>query len=506
MRGGDSRVIRAALAAVVAIGLAWTAPAAVRAQAPGELRVALPWTPENLDPTMNLSSIRAKVGVSIFDSLVGRDADNKLVAQLAESWKALDDVTWQLRLRRGVVFHDGEPFNAEAVRFTFERVLDPNQKSPNRANVGEVARVEVVDDYTVNLVLRQPYTPLLNRLIDFPIVPPKYTAEKGNQGLALRPVGTGPFRFVELVKDDHLIVEAFDRHWRGAPKIRRIVYKPIPEPFTRAAALRNNEVDLIDTVPPNLAAELERAAGIRVSRVPSTWIIYLGLNAFRKPLSDVRVRQALNYATDVDALVKSVLDGNARRLDGPFTPQMFGFDPSVKGYGPDPAKARRLLAEAGYPDGVEITLEAPAGRYQGDKEIAEALGGQWQKAGFKPRVQVAEWGAYFKRYLGKQFQDAYLLGLGGPMQDGDELYNLVSSKGRGLYYKNEKVDALFDAGRSTMDPAKRRKIYGDLARTMIEDATWVFLMQQVDIYAMRDRVTWTPRGDQWMPLHEVVVK
>jgi peptide/nickel transport system substrate-binding protein len=343
MTGRGSRLGHAALAAAVAIGLAWTAPA-VEAQTRGELRVALPWTPENLDPTMNLSSIRAKVGVSIFDSLVGRDADNKLVPQLAESWKALDAVTWQLKLRRGVVFHDGEPFNAEAVRFTFERVLDPNQKSPNRANVGEVARVEVVDDYTVNLVLRQPYAPLLNRLIDFPIVPPRYTAEKGNQGLALRPVGTGPFRFVELVKDDHLIVEAFDRHWRGAPKIRRIVYKPIPEPFTRAAARRNNEVDLIDTVPPNLATELERAGSIRVSRVPSTWIIYLGLNAFRKPLSDVRVRQALNYATDVDALVKSVLDGNARRMDGPFTPQMFGFDPSVKGYGPDPAKARRRAA------------------------------------------------------------------------------------------------------------------------------------------------------------------
>ena len=476
------------------------------AQSAGELRVALPWTPENLDPTMNLSSIRAKVGVNIFDSLVGRDAENRIAPQLAESWKALDDLTLQLKLRRGVVFHNGEPFNAEAVRFTFERVLDPNQKSPNRANVGEVARVEVVDDHTVNLVLRQPYAPLLNRLIDFPIVPPKYTAEKGNQGLALRPVGTGPFRFVELVKDDHMIVEAFDRHWRGAPKLRRIVYKPIPEPFTRSAALRNNEVDVIDTVPPNLAGELERVGGIRVQRVPSTWIIYLGLNAFNKPLSDVHVRQALNHATDVNALVKSVVDGNGRRMAGPFTPQMFGFDPSVKGYGPDPARARRLLAEAGYPDGVEITLEAPAGRYQGDKEIAEALGGQWQKAGFKPRVQVAEWGAYFKRYLGKQFQDAYLLGLGGPMQDGDELYNLVSSKGRGLYYKNEKVDALFDAGRSTMDPAKRKKIYADLARAMVEDATWVFLMQQVDIYATRERVTWTPRGDQWMLFHEATLK
>ena len=167
---------------------------------------------------------------------------------------------------------------------------------------------------------------------------------------------------------------------------------------------------------------------------------------------------------------------------------MFGYDAIVKGYRHDPQKARQLLAEAGYPDGLEITLESPTGRYQGDKEIAEALGGQWQKAGFKPKVQVAEWGAYFKRYLGKQFQDAYLLGLGGPMQDGDELYNLVSSKGRGLYYKNDKIDTLFDLGRSTMDPAARRKIYADLARTMVEDATWVFLRAAGGHLRARDRL------------------
>ncbi|MBI2564201.1 MAG: hypothetical protein HYW08_17825 [candidate division NC10 bacterium] len=243
-----------------------------------------------------------------------------------------------------------------------------------------------------------------------------------------------------------------------------------------------------------------------VGRDAENWMIYLGLNAFKKPLSDVRVRQALNYATDVDAIIKNVLEGNGRRAPGPLTPHMFGYDPSVKGYPSDPVKARRLLAETGYPDGLEITLDAPEGRYQGDKEIAEALAGQWQRAGFKPKVQVAEWGAYFKRYLAKQFSDAYLLGLGGPMQDGDELFNLVSSKGRGLYYKNEKVDMLFDAGRSTMDPARRRKIYSDLARAMVEDATWVFLMQQVDIYAMRDRVEWTPRPDQWMLLHRATLK
>jgi peptide/nickel transport system substrate-binding protein len=488
------------------VSLLMLAPGSAQAQSPGELRVAIPWTPENLDPTMNLSSFRAMVGVSIFDSLVGRDAENRIVPQLAESWRLVDEVTWQLKLRRGVVFHDGEPFNAEAVRFTFQRVLDPEQKSPNRANVAEIVRVEVVDDYTVNVITRQPYASLINRLLDFAIVPPKYVAEKGNQGMALRPVGTGPYRFVELIKDDRMVVEAFDRHWRGAPRIKRIVYKPIPEPFTRAAAVRNNEVDLVTTMPPSLARELERTPGIRVQRVASSWIIYLGLNGLKRPLSDVKVRQALNYATDVDAIIKNVLEGNGRRLEGPLTPQMFGYDASVKGYLPDPARARKLLAEAGYPDGLEITLDAPASRYQGDKEIAEALGGQWQRAGFKPKVQVAEWGAYFKRYLAKQFPDAYLLGLGGPMQDADELYNLVSSKGRGLYYKNERVDALFDLGRSTMDQAKRRQIYRDLQRAMVDDATWVFLLQQVDIYASRDRLTWTPRPDQWMPLQDATLK
>ena len=497
---------RLRLALVLVLAATWTWIPAAHGQPAGELRVALPWTPENLDPTMNLASIRAAVGVSLFDSLVGRDADNRIVPQLAESWKLLDELTWQFKLRRGVVFHNGEPFNAEAVRATVDRVLDPNQKSPNRANIAEIVRVEVLDEATVNIVTQKPYAPLLNRLLDFAILPPRYTAEKGNQGAALRPVGTGPFRFVELVKDDHLIVEAFDRHWRGAPRIRRIVFKPIPEPFTRAAALRNGEVDLVTTLPPNLARELERVPGIKVHRTPSTWIIYLGLNALKKPLSDVRVRQALNYATDVDAIVKNVMDGNGRRLEGPLTPQMFGYDPGLRGYAPDSGKARKLLAEAGYPDGLEIVLEAPAGRYQSDKEIAEALGGQWQKAGFKPKVQVAEWGAYFKRYLGKQFQDAYLLGLGGAMQDGDELFNLVSSKGRGLYYKNDKVDLLLDQGRATMDAAKRRKVYADLGRAMVEDATWVYLMQQVDMYAVRDRLTWSPRADQWLIFHEAVLK
>ena len=210
---------------------------------------------------MNLSSIRATVGVSLFDSLVGRDRDNRIVPELAESWRLVNDTTWQLKLRRGVVFHNGEPFNAEAVRFTVERVLDPNQKSPNRANISEIARIEVrrrvhpePDYWPAVRAADQPAHRLPDR-------PAEVHRREGQPGLALRPVGTGPYKLVALVKDDHLTVEAFDRHWRGAPTIPRIVFKPVPEPFTRAAALRNGEVDLITTVPPSLANELERVPG-----------------------------------------------------------------------------------------------------------------------------------------------------------------------------------------------------------------------------------------------------
>ncbi len=289
MIGNAVQTWRRVVIFLIALLVLWTG--FTEAQPQGELRVAIPWTPENLDPTMNLSSFRAMVGVSMFDSLVGRDAENRIVPQLAESWRFVDDVTLQLKLRKGVVFHDGEPFNAEAVRFTFQRVLDPEQKSPNRANVAEIARIDVVDDFTVNLVTRQPYAPLVNRLIDFAIVPPKYVQEKGNQGIALKPVGTGPYRFVELIKDDRMVVEAFDRHWRGAPKIKRIIYRPIPEPFTRAAALRNNEVDLVTTIPPSLARELEKAPGIRVQRVPSRWTstrAATGSRGRRAPISGCR--------------------------------------------------------------------------------------------------------------------------------------------------------------------------------------------------------------------------
>ena len=143
-------------ALLFAIALLFGAVLAGAADPRGELRVAIPWTPENLDPTMNLASIRATAGASLFDSLVGRDRDNRIVPELAESWRLLNDTTWQLKLRRGVVFHNGEPFNAEAVRFTFERVLDPNQKSPNRANISEIARIEVVDEYTLNLTTGRP--------------------------------------------------------------------------------------------------------------------------------------------------------------------------------------------------------------------------------------------------------------------------------------------------------------------------------------------------------------
>ena len=420
---------------------------------------------------------------------------------------SLDDRTWQFRLRRGVVFHNGEPFNAEAVRFTVAaRARTRSRSRPiaptsprSSASRCSTSHGQSRDAETV-CAAPEP----THRLPDGAAALHRREGQPGPGAPAGRD-GAVPVRGAGEGRP--LIVEAFDRHWRGAPRIRRIIFKPIPEPFTRAAALRNGEVDLITTMPPNWRASSSGCRASSVHRVPSTWHIYLGLNAFRKPL----VRRARAPGAQLRDRRGRHRQERARRQWPAARGAVHAADVRLrrrrsKGYAPDPARARRLLAEAGYPDGLEITLEAPAGRYQGDKEIAEALGGQWQKAGFRPKVQVAEWGAYFKRYLGKQIQDAYLLGLGGPMQDGDELYNLVSSKGRGLYYKNEKVDELFDQGRSdhrsreaAEDLRRSRAAHGRGCHLGLPDAAGGHLRHARSL-------TWTPRADQWLLFHEAVLE
>jgi peptide/nickel transport system substrate-binding protein len=225
-----------------------------------------------------------------------------------------------------------------------------------------------------------------------------YVREKGDSHVATNPVGTGPFKFVRWRKDDALVLEANEGYWRGAPRIKTLVFRPIPDESTRVAALSAGEVDIARGVPPSLVKQLADNPRTRIARVPSALNIHVILDTLKEgPLRDRRVRQAINYGVDKEGIIKSILEGNGGAVGGPLTPVMFGFAPDVKPYPHDPERAKRLLAKAGFAQGISLTFNSPNGRYLKEKEVNEAIAGQLAKIGVRTQLAVREWGTYVSK-------------------------------------------------------------------------------------------------------------
>ncbi len=301
-----------------------------------------------MDPQMHQNTVTESVLRSMFDTLTVRGADMKsLEPGLALSWQQLSETTWQFKLRQGGKCRNGEEFNAEAVKFTFERALNPDQKAPLRSLVTPIAKIEVVDAYTINVTTAKPDPLLPSRFSGYAtdIVPPKYVKEKGDQYIAANPVGTGPYKFVSWVKDGDLILEANPNYWGPAPKIKTLVIRSIPENTTRVAALRTGEADIIVNVPASDIDGIKGSGKADIATVPSGRLMHVILNAQDGPTANVKVRQAINYAVDVDSILKNVVGGYGVRIATLLIPQDVGYDPNLKPYPYDPEKAKKLLAE-----------------------------------------------------------------------------------------------------------------------------------------------------------------
>lgn len=369
--------------------------------------------PTSLDPMNHFDAPSFNVCLNIYDTLLQRDANIKIEPLLAESYKLIDDLTWEFKLRKGVKFHNGEDFNAAAVKFNLERLADPKNKLSQKVLIGVLDRVDIINDYTVRLITKKPYPTLDARLCLYGgMIAPKYLQEKGPEYLATHPVGTGPYKFVKWVKDDELVLEAFDNYWRGIPKIKRVVFKPIPEATTRVASLQTREADIIVNVPPHLTKLVDWKGRSFVSKVPSVRVIYMGFDTLKPgPVADKRVRQAIAHAVNMDAIIKEVLGGNGIRLGTLLTKDHFGYDPTIKPYPYDPEKVKKLLAEAGYANGFDFVLNSPADRYLKDKEVAEAVVGYLRKVGINASVKFHKFGIYLSRMISVHKADpSYLLG------------------------------------------------------------------------------------------------
>ena len=354
---------RICLIAVLVTCLALASTRSLAAEPAGRLILGTGDPPETLDPHMSITLPSWTVVRNVFDSLLVRDLKTYgFKPGLAESHQILNDTTWQFKLRKGVKFHNGEEFNAESVKFSVERVINPEQKSPSRGQNVPIERVEVIDPYTVNIITKKAMPMLRERLVSpgytgtILIVPPKYVREKGDQYFNTNPVGTGPFRVVKWVKGDYVELEVNKDYSGGPPKIKTVIIKAIPEPTTRVSALLTGDADIIESIPPDLVETVKKAANARVAETDIDGVpTDVEFNATKGgSLADPRVRCALSSAVDMDLVVKKIVLGYGTRRPVPLDPRAFGYNPNLPLPKYDLEKAKKLLAEAGYPNGQGI--------------------------------------------------------------------------------------------------------------------------------------------------------
>lgn len=481
------------------------------------LVVGIAQTIATLDPAMHRDRTTEAVLRNLFDGLVTRDISGRVVPEMAESWRLVDDRTWEFRLREGIRFHDGSPFTADDVKFTIDRIIHDGavggRSSPRRGLIAQVVGATCVDPRTVRLTTSEPSPALVNMLPFIEIVPKACVERVGDARFAEHPVGAGPFQFVEWRKGEHLMLRRYDGYYGGAPdippvgpaRVRMLVFKPIPEPATRVAALKANECDLIQGLPPHLIPNIERDPRTRLVACPGTRTFYLGMNVTRPPFQDVRVRHAMNHAVNPGQIASTILEGAAAVLAGPLVPGAIGFDPDLKPYGEDLDLARRLLADAGYPTGFDVTLDTTHDL----RDVATALRAQLARAGIRARVIVREMGMLRADLAGLR-RDLFLTSWGNASLDPIGILDpTLETGGRGNYtgYANPRVDALLKQAVTELDPSTRRSLYVECVRRVYADAPWVFLFTMKELYAARTRFGgWQPSPDGWMCMHDTVLE
>ncbi|MCR4401247.1 MAG: ABC transporter substrate-binding protein [Firmicutes bacterium] len=313
-----------------------------------------------LDPAMHRERDTETVIRNMFDGLVTRTWDGKVVPEIAESWATPQDNVYVFKIRKGIKFHNGEELDADDVIFTFERTLKSGtiggRSSPRAGLLGPIEKVEKLDKYTVRFSLSNPFPVFLQALVQTQVVPKDYIETVGDEEFARNPVGCGPFKFVGGRLDDQIVMERFDAYYGGSPdlppvglaQVKRVIFRMMPDPTVRIAALKAGEVQIAQQVPPDLVASLERDKNVQVKAVEGTRVYCVELNCSAPPFNDVRVRRAMNYAVNWDRILKTIYGGTGKRLATAFLPSGFGFDPDLRPYPYDPEKAKALLREAGY--------------------------------------------------------------------------------------------------------------------------------------------------------------
>jgi peptide/nickel transport system substrate-binding protein len=445
--------------------------------------------PLTLDPHKQFAEKNHTLLQQMYEGLVRFDAYGRVEPALAVSWERLDPLRMRFHLRRGVRFHNGEPFDAEAVRFTVARYLDPKTGFPAVGFIGSLDKVEIIDDHTVDVLTKFPDGLLLNRLAGFIlIVPPKYVLEKGEAALETAPVGTGPFRFKRWDRGLSLTMSRSDDYWNlGYPKAGGLVFRFIPT-AGQLKALLSGEIDIATELAGTQTTEAMRSGSLKVIKAPSFYTVTGSLNSAQGPLADKRVRQALNHAVNTEELIRYDLLGNGRTIATVTMPGEEGHNPRLKPYPHDPRKAKRLLKEAGYSAG--FTLKALV-KVQGER-AAKIIGGQLAKVGVVLDAHPVTDAEVVKALTGEKW-DVFIAGCPDPMAHSYFIQSIYLY-GQSPYRvaDNPDYDALLEGMVAALDDDRRRGLAEELDRYMHEEALLIFLYQRVKTYGVGKGVDFVP--------------
>jgi ABC-type transport system substrate-binding protein len=476
---------------------------------PVTLKIASGSHLDAFDPQLEVTSL--SVAMHIYDTLVDFSDENytKIVPSLAERWENSEDgLTWTFYLKKGVRFSDGSPFNADAVKFTIERILDPKTASPNRAKVAEVDRVEVVDADTVKIITKRPYAPLLENLATYHLAMLSPTATKKYTVLeyGMHPVGTGPYKLESYdISGETVLVRNPNYHGKqGKPD--RITYRPIPEVSARVIMLQTGDIDIATGLTPEVVSQLKGDRNVEIVNKPSTMMVSFTNQIWKgAPYNNKLVREAMMYAVDRQAIVKTVLGGYGTVPNGPFSPAAQAYI-DIGGYEYNPKKAKELLSQAGYPNGFHMIALAPEGRYMKEREVSEVVQAYLAQVGIDVELRMSEWATYTTQFqstlidrgmhmLGSSIPTAHwrIERIWGTQPRPSESRLPPNTSG----YSNPKVDELLKQASQTFSLDARNKLYGDIQKIIWDDAPELWLFGQSQIIGVRKGVSgYTFYGNQ----------
>lgn len=518
---------RATLIMAFSAGLALAAGAGLKAAVAADLKIGLASEPSSIDPHYhNLGPNNAALS-HIFESLIDFDAEQRLIPTLATSWKVLNPTTWEIKLRAGVKWHDGSPFTADDVVFTFDRAPNvPNSPSGFGLYI-KGKTVKKIDDLTLHITTPQPYPLMPNDISTVMIISKKNatgaTTADFNSGKAT--IGTGPYKFVDYVPGDRISLAGNDAHWGGKPKWDKVVLKPIKSAPSRVAALLAGDVDVIEQVPTVDVAKLKSDQRVVLSSGISNRVVYLHMDHFRdaspfiagpngeaikNPIKDVRVRRALSKAINRTAIVERVMEGIAIPAGQLLPKSFFGVSTLLKPEPFDAQGAKALLAEAGFKDGFRITLHGPNGRYINDAKIAEAIGQMFTRVGVTTKVETMTPSVFFRRASagGPNKEPEFSLILvawgSGTGEASSPLKSLLATydktKGFGTAnrgrYSNPALDKVIEEALAEVDDPKRAALLAKATEIAIGDLGIIPLHYQVNTWGSRKGLTYTPRTDE----------